>query len=851
MIRNFWRAAWVGLFMASSGFCDGLKEDVSPLHPGCAGDYGMTYWLDGLRSPEYVVQTSRYALKYDHRLLGPVAMGALTQFLPEDKAHLSPVPDIPPVAFSCLVHVGPDKHAAKPASDDPRASAIVESGRFFQRRWQTATVPGIPCDTGRSGLELSAWPDRLTLQFRFCPQEAVSAGALEISIDLGEGWKARTSGKVMIILSPGGQGYVCLPLQAADALAFDDGQSVLRMKSSAADWPAKSHPMVGIVLHPVGTRLDAKIAAQQAVVESPLAIQAAEVEPDVPSLVVRYGPAQDWHRISIPKGTPGDDGRMRARISLKNPTDITRMARLVFDGVPFYVPGLSAVLRDHEGFPIGIPVQLSKNWHGTREPEDHPARFSGEWFHGITMMELPAKTAIELELMMVGENWGGMAAASHAQLSTIGYGGNQQWDQAALGNRGEALCYDMDHVLTDNCFTDARPFGMTNPAGQRGWNINIGGGSVLRFNDPSGTPVPNRRMRVQYPRYGPNLAEARFSGTAADGSLDFSYSAAIFRADDCTRGFHRISIHANRDTEFGRLAIYQQAGDSYHYNQGSTLSWGNASRPEPIRTWQASGQPGEPVGEAFPLDGPAPWLAVTGGTAEQGYHPANHGFIIRSWKARLGGKTVPVPYARERRTAGNVSILELVPPPGVKRLNKGDFVELDLVRIYVPQSADHYAGTNAPFREALRMFPNDPRMILREAAGNHIIIKPTVGRLISNYPPVIQTNDNRAGFQLRGGIGALPVTFTGLTDYRHPVLEEKTADGWKAIDQSVAGRDFWQCDYDATRKTWEITFTLKPDDSPRSLQDLISKPQVREYRFRAGIEHLVPRKTEAPGAASE
>ena len=76
-----------------------------------------------------------------------------------------------------------------------------------------------------------------------------------------------------------------------------------------------------------------------------------------------------------------------------------------------------------------------------------------------------------------------MAAASHSQLCVIGYGGNQQWDQAALGNRGEALCYDMGHVLTDNDFTDSRPFWVINPDNQRNWGVNAGGGSILHYVD--------------------------------------------------------------------------------------------------------------------------------------------------------------------------------------------------------------------------------------------------------------------------------------------------------------------------------------------------------------------------------
>jgi hypothetical protein len=75
----------------------------------------------------------------------------------------------------------------------------------------------------------------------------------------------------------------------------------------------------------------------------------------------------------------------------------------------------------------------------------------------------------------------------------------------------------------------------------------------------------------------------------------------------------------------------------------------------------------------------------------------------------------------------------------------------------------------------------------------------------------------------------MPITFAGLTDYRQPLLEEKTSEGWKAIDQSVVGRDFWQCDAEAASGKWRITYNLKLD-----VPTGVSGARKREYRFRVG-----------------
>ena len=58
--------------------------------------------------------------------------------------------------------------------------------------------------------------------------------------------------------------------------------------------------------------------------------------------------------------------------------------------------GISAILRDMEGNPTGIPVQLSKNWHN--EPEG--GVYGNAWFHGISQMRLPAGGTVDLELTL-------------------------------------------------------------------------------------------------------------------------------------------------------------------------------------------------------------------------------------------------------------------------------------------------------------------------------------------------------------------------------------------------------------------------------------------------------------------
>lgn len=801
-------------------------------------EYGYMHWVDGLRDPNFRIQTSRFLLNYDHRAFGPSSLRPLAHA--PDEASALFVYEAPgaPLGFSCTIAGNGLSGAFTAASPDLRTSQIIESGKFFQRRWQPASLPaGIAADPARTGLETAAWPDRISFVLRLTPAAPVAGGLLTMALDLPDGYRLLPGeGPVRALVAADGSGFVAMGAAASTGIAIDPATATLTATSAQGDWQPGMEVSAGLIFFPAsrGVReLMQHLAAEET---TPLGIRASGIVPAVGTLPVRYDRDRGYFRIPIPKGTDGDDGCMRARIRITNPHPWTRMARLNFDGVPFHIPGITAVLRNTQGDPLGIPVQLSKNWHGPPSSEDGPGGFAGHWFHGLTLIAVPPSSTWEGELMMAGENWGGMAAASHAQLSITGYGGNQQWDEVALGNRGEALCYDMDHTLTDNDFTDSRPFHAIDAKGGRGWGINVGGGSVLRYVDGAGTVRHHAGMRVRYVRHGPNLTEAIFAGHTDDRAMDFHFTAATPRAADCTRGYHRIRIDVRKDTSFQRLAFYQQSGDTYSYNQGDGRSLGHAGSAAPLRSWRAVGKPDTIAGPAVPLDGPSPWVAVTHGSAEKDYRPANHGFIIRSWKARIGGCDQPRPYFQERTNRANVSLFELVPPPEVSQLLAGDFVEIDLVRIYVPRSADNYGGTDAGFRRALIEFDNDPRMILREAAGNHLRLTTRIGTLQGLHPPRILAAENRAEFTLHGGIGAVPVTFTGLTDYHHPRLEQRMGEQWIAIDQSVVGNDFWQCDFNAASGTWEITFTLIPDGAGQDLAGLIAEPRQRDFRFRVGVE---------------
>ena len=116
-------------------------------------------------------------------------------------------------------------------------------------------------------------------------------------------------------------------------------------------------------------------------------------------------------------------------------------------------------------------------------------------------------------------------------------------------------------------------------------------------------------------------------------------------------------------------------------------------------------------------------------------------------------------------------------------------------------------------------------MIHREAVGNDIDVQMRFDAVARPRPLMIHVNADNAEFTLTGGLGYVPVTISGLRSYREPVLEQKVGDGWKVVDQSVYGKDFWQANFDPIVATWQITYSL-PMDTPGD------KRIARTFRFR-------------------
>ncbi len=550
-------------------------------------------------------------------------------------------------------------------------------------------------------------------------------------------------------------------------------------------------------------------------------LHASTVEVSAPGRTVTYDAARAWHRIDLDGVLPtGQDNNAieRIQIALHNPSSTAQTARLLFAkdapggikhrfGAP--ITGMSAVLRTPDGQPTGIPVQLSKNWHN--RPQG--GVYSGQWFHGFSQIHLPPSAKIELELTIVYGHWGGVAAASHAQLCLIGWGSNQLWDQSALGSWGESICYEPDQIQGACSVLDVRPAMVASRSknGRWSWTNNVGGGDFFRFFDPSGARQFHTGMRTAYLSQGPCLTEVTYAGRIGSG-IRHHATVSLGRTDDIVRGTYRIRLDVSAPTPFSRFVIFQAGADTYSYTSERKLAHGNETGL--IREWDATW--GGDVYRGAPVEatGATPWISLheavpRNDPASEGAW-ANRGIVIREWKARLGGQPAS-PWIAERGAGARgtpSSTIDLLPPPTVRQLEPGDFVEATIEHLIVPQFAADYYGPNQALRAALTKDGNSWRMIHREAIDNDRKITMAKGALLRRYPDIrIAASQGAAEFTISGGLGYVPLTFTGLASPSGHTLYIDRA----PLNQAVHGNDFWQTDYDPQSATWSLTYNVPLD----------------------------------------
>ena len=306
-----------------------------------------------------------------------------------------------------------------------------------------------------------------------------------------------------------------------------------------------------------------------------------------------------------------------------------------------------------------------------------------------------------------------------------------------------------------------------------------------------------------------------YSGITADKAIRGRYMVSTVRANDFPRHFHSLRYDVLAPVAAHRLSFYQLGAPRYNENWFSKMARGNATAGL-IEEWDIQRASTTYDRTGIAADGPGAWFSLHAVDPAAGDPPAvggaSRGLIVRAWKARLGGSDVPVPYFSVFGAPPS-ALLELSAPPGITELLPGDYVEATLEMVVIPAIAAEYYGTDTAFRTILTEGANTWQPLHAEAkVGSGLKVELAAGELERLFPVTVRAEGNRVELSITGAIGYAPITITGLSGYRNPLLEVRSAEGtWQKVDQSKQGNDFWQTDYDVDSRTWSITYTIPPD----------------------------------------
>ena len=388
---------------------------------------------------------------------------------------------------------------------------------------------------------------------------------------------------------------------------------------------------------------------------------------------------------------------------------------------------------------------------------------------------------------------------------------NQFWDQTAIGSFGESICFEPGRAQARCFITDVRPLltlSHTKPK-RWSWADNCGGGDCLMWLDSRGVYQPMRATRTDYRAYGPCLTHASYTEESAGGELSARMDVSVPRSQDHLRTFIRLRYDVRQPMQWQRLAFFQLGADFYNGTPSRRVAVGDLGGVH--EEWEPKRGDKEYDRAPMPMRGEQPWVSIHGLEREslpEKTAAASRGLIVRKWRAVLGGQPTAQPYVSFFSTKigrNHRTVVELAPPPGIEKLFPGDYVEAEVELVAFPANASDYYGPDEAFQQALADAADTWKLVHREAAGNALNCEARRGTVLAAYPLRIAVDAHEtAEIVVKGGVGHVPVTFTGL---RSPSGYTLTLDGQR-FDQSVNGNDFWQTDHDSSAQRWQQTFNI-------------------------------------------
>jgi hypothetical protein len=461
--------------------CDELLARVvhtlDAAHPACAPrrpaptvgplDYGFWHWPGNHRPVEVAPRvepvmhfsTGYYGLSFDESTGDLGRMGALDtpmEYEPAATRDIATVEGLPAAdlrfeAGADAATVRADGFLGANASVINRAR-LIDGGRFMNRvEIPTVTYSADAAYSGRVEIasmprhvvfnhtaSSSAWRVGIAAHARVVLSGAVLAGLPDAT------WLE--AGRALRLTGADGEAWVFVVYSTPDrptTLAYADGVLTAETTASVA---AGTPLTVSLLAFPTRAAGPAQTAmylqpTAAATVGYRLLNRAGAVRGTYdaawdPTLGAYRVPLQPINVAGDPTQTNYDAdptvhnlyGRHELTIDTHGQPDVAvPLAMFSPEKLSLYITGGAPSLRDPDGQPNGLPLQISKNWHNPPN-----------WYHLYTQPTVTGAAPYTMELTVASSRWGRDAyAASHAQLSLIGYNdAGGRWDESALGAFG-------------------------------------------------------------------------------------------------------------------------------------------------------------------------------------------------------------------------------------------------------------------------------------------------------------------------------------------------------------------------------------------------------------------------------
>ena len=727
-----------------------------------------SHWEDAAQRAVFVVRGQRYHLRIttqpaairsirvdDRDLLGPDGAKLAVTTADGTRYVVCPAGEVP----DWLVHTG---QSMKPAtSSAARMNVWRASPHYWEIRLRDIPFvrAGEPGEPLRGEIALHAHPDRLHVQL-------LVPGAAEVrwDVDLPAGEVRSIDDRSVLLMD-----RRCAVLAPPRGEFADAGKTWTAKVdgNGSAVWvlrPGDDTAVFSPELHPLRPEQFAVDSGGRWIGYDPASgLYRMESSANRATFTFEHAWKVPSRRIVTPLRIAGEIDQSR-RITISCATGLGNLE--------------AGMVTDPAGMPVPLNPFVCKNFDGEKEEPDDSA-------YGDIVFPITVEPGAQLDLRVMGlfQTWGDHMLK---QVSSIRFF-HIYWHLSH--GLSETTCFTHQWMTPRGVFVsipDFRPYSGPFLVGQPQHDCHAWP-AILSYRS-AGKDIRPLYDHTTFRSIAPNLAEFTMHFRTSDDAGRIRMDVLEIPQTDEARTFLRLrydwdkpaAIDDDARENFRWLSVYEK-------QRPRELLWlDSAGQPRRIDVPAAGGD--KPILLADPLSTDGPFA----GAHDQRDHFSTL-VLVRSFKARLGGRDLDSPHLSARFTADNGRFWFGADRPSLA-LQPGDFVEAELMLM---PHAEPTPPLAKPQRERQHWFAAPPK-VLSVARGTKV----------RDFPATIRADADAAAFTVTGGLNRIPIVVTGVSDRTLPMLWRDRQ--WQ--DQQQHGGDGWQADCDDAGYRFTFVYPIRGDE---------------------------------------